>query len=141
MEEPVTVANALSGTVALSEAEFKALPNYSCSLPTGTIIGKRWRRREPYENGPPGTVHTWFMGEYVESDREGYVSVRWYRIQILTAREEQVRDRLRAIRDEGGCEGCGALPSHVHADYCPDYLDRLRKLMELDDALPPGRGG
>src|SRR3954464_7480956 len=91
MEEPVTVANALSGTVALSEAEFKALPNYSCSLPTGTIIGKRWRRREPYENGPPGTVHTWFMGEYVESDREGYVSVRWYRIQILTAREEQVR--------------------------------------------------
>lgn len=32
--------------VRLTWAELKALPEYSCSLPTGTTIGKRWKKNQ-----------------------------------------------------------------------------------------------
>ncbi len=48
-------------TITLTEAEFDALPDYSCTIPTGVIIGKRWKRGEPF-----GRPTRWFMGEYRE---------------------------------------------------------------------------
>lgn len=47
-------------TVIMDQAYFNALLNYSASLPTGTYIGKRWKRNaDSYERSA-----TWFMGEY-----------------------------------------------------------------------------
>ena len=65
-------------TVRLTRREFEALPEYSTTFPTGTTLGKRWRRnvnalrrpccshlhifdgtREPDFRGPE-----WWMGEY-----------------------------------------------------------------------------
>lgn len=60
-------------TVALSREEFLELPEYSCTLPTGTI-GKRWKRVEPYqasrELGALGA--TWYLGEYVGAEKYIY---------------------------------------------------------------------
>lgn len=68
----------------MTQAEFDALPSYSCSLPTGTIVGKRWRRGHPYAN----PTH-WWLGEYIEHPDPGYVGVRWRLIEVA-----------RDVRDE-----------------------------------------
>lgn len=54
----------------LTPDEFLALPEYSRSLPTGTTIGKRWRRHEP--------TRIW-VGEYFDVGLEDQVGIRWYR--------------------------------------------------------------
>lgn len=72
--------------LVLSRADFEALPNYSCSVPTGTTIGKRWRRGVPYREPV-----VWFLGEYYELpegerfDRRGepLIGIRWRRITVL----------------------------------------------------------
>lgn len=43
----------------ISQADFDALPEYSCSLPTGVFDGKCWKR---YDNG------VWWIGCYIEED-------------------------------------------------------------------------
>ena len=40
--------------------EFNELLEYSCSLPTGTTAGKRWKRGWPYMQ----PRQSWHMGEY-----------------------------------------------------------------------------
>lgn len=49
----------------MSRAVFDLLPNYSRSLPTGTAIGKCWKR-QCYEDGPSGPIpiDVWWMGQY-----------------------------------------------------------------------------
>jgi hypothetical protein len=66
-------------TVELTDAEFDALPEYSCSLPTGPRIGFRFKRGEPY-----GNPTCWYLAE-VAPDPYGdprYVSFRWSRIAV-----------------------------------------------------------
>ena len=45
----------------MEQGDFDGLPEYSCSLPTGVVIGKRWKRGEPYQQ--PRTH--WYMGEFI----------------------------------------------------------------------------
>lgn len=47
--------------VMLSRDDFNKLPEYSCSLPTGTTTGKRWKRKVVDAKGTQ-----WIMGEYGE---------------------------------------------------------------------------
>lgn len=91
LEDVITGTLVRNGSryVRLTEAEFYALPDYSCTLPTGTTIGKRWRRREPYEIGPE-IENVWYMGEYVECDDPGKVGIEWSLIEILSKREAQI---------------------------------------------------
>lgn len=77
--------------------ELHALPEYSSSLPTGLIIGKRWRRdgnfwarREfahlHFFNGTPEPEdygEQWWIGGYVHHDREGYVGITWARVDLI----------------------------------------------------------
>lgn len=51
--------------IVLSDVELVRLAEYSCSVPTGTTIGKRWVRYEPYEHWR-GQARARWMGEYVE---------------------------------------------------------------------------
>jgi len=63
--------------VILTLAEFDALPEYSLSAPTGTFVGKRWKRRLWDEERR--RWGGWLMGEY-EPDPQGradYVQIRW----------------------------------------------------------------
>lgn len=77
-------------SITLSLEQFLALPEYSCSIPTGQTPGKRWRRREPYEKRK-GEPTYWYLGEYYdyaitpETSPVGYrgsISIRWYRISL-----------------------------------------------------------
>lgn len=62
----------MSEVIELTRAEFDALPEYSCSLPTGTTLGKRWRKNgDAYgsrsvvsatEERITGILQNWWMG-------------------------------------------------------------------------------
>jgi hypothetical protein len=81
----------------MTHAELMRLPEYSTSLPTGTQIGKRWRRdglfmarrtvgHLHFFDGTPeaeawGTE--WYIGEYVASNEEGYVDISWSRVEVV----------------------------------------------------------
>ena len=64
--------------VVLTQAEFDALPDYSCSIPSGTTIGKQWKRRRNYHDESSG----WLRGEYAESTRPGRVLINWRNIVV-----------------------------------------------------------
>ena len=67
--------------VILSQQEFDRLPNYSHSLPSGTYLGKVWRRE-----GQDG----WYMGEYVpdpkakigQDGKPETVGINWRKIEV-----------------------------------------------------------
>lgn len=69
----------VDGTAVMSFKTFESLSDYSCTIPSGTIIGKRWRRREPY--GGPGE---WWMGEYAETNPPdpNRVNIIWRAIHV-----------------------------------------------------------
>ena len=70
-------------TVTLTPAEFDALDEYSCSLPTGYALGKKWKRREPYMiSYDPDKPNRWLLGEYTGAiphpeRNELLASVQW----------------------------------------------------------------
>ena len=100
----------------LTPREFADLPEYSCSLPTGTTIGKRWKRLDgSHDRGfiAAGGKPRWLIGEYVRNvvtsnrhvvgdfgpNRAGplinlrckvecQVEIRWYRPVIITTAEK-----------------------------------------------------
>ena len=62
----------------ISRAELAKLPEYSCSLPTGTTIGKRWRRDVHFNKPPAGRpAPEWCIGEYFDDGTPGMVAIRW----------------------------------------------------------------
>lgn len=65
-------------TIELTQKEFDELPEYSCSLPTGTKIGKRWKKRVPYDGENP----VWYLGEITTDPEPGFVGILWKRIKI-----------------------------------------------------------
>ncbi len=77
----------------LSRKEFEDLMNYSCSLPTAFVPGKRWRRAKNYYDQDLTDPSKWLIGEdcYNES---GDPVARWHEVHILTENEELIRKRL-----------------------------------------------
>ena len=63
----------------LDRAELFALLEYSCSLPTGTTIGKQWRCdvHAYRKKAIPKDQHEWQIGEYTEDTDPGMVGIRW----------------------------------------------------------------
>lgn len=62
----------------INRAELAALLEYSCSLPTSTTIGKRWRRNvNAYRPDRVGVPPEWQIGEYVDVDSKDEVGIRW----------------------------------------------------------------
>lgn len=69
-------------TAYLTAAEWLALPEYSCTMPTGGVTGKRWKRHEPYRRSCSGVCGHWWLGEYVASMfANSYV--RWSKIEVV----------------------------------------------------------
>lgn len=73
-------------TVLLSEDELKELLEYSCSLPTGTTIGKRWKCDDSKYKRPDSEPN-WWVGEYVEHPDPEMVGIEWSRV-VHTCRVE-----------------------------------------------------
>jgi len=65
-------------TVYLTQAQFDALPEYSCTDPTGTTIGKQWKMGRPYI--VPRTA--WYLREYVADENPKMVTIISKRILI-----------------------------------------------------------
>jgi len=71
-------------SVKLTRKQLEKYPEYSCSIPTGTKIGKVWRRGEPYV----GERKQWYLGQYVKEVPgrvEGTVDVliSWIKVIII----------------------------------------------------------
>ena len=88
---PATVA---LPPMRLTQREFDSLPEYSFTLPSGTVTGKRWKadrnwhRKFSWIDGPD-----WVIGEYGEiTDDE--IKIHWYKPYILNETEQLIRRRL-----------------------------------------------
>jgi hypothetical protein len=81
--------------VILTKEEFDALGEYSCSLPTGTTLGKIWKyNRLAYApsrfTNPKIKIEDWYMGEYApdpkaKMGKDGLpqtVLIVWRKIEI-----------------------------------------------------------
>ncbi|MCH7549650.1 MAG: hypothetical protein IH969_08985 [Candidatus Krumholzibacteriota bacterium] len=77
----------------MRQEELDELLEYSTTLPTGTTIGKRWKRRvqvlQSLPRRNPCTVEfsepaVWHMGEYAEHPDPGKTAILWYEIVIDT---------------------------------------------------------
>lgn len=91
--------------VRLTKREFDDLSDYSCTLPTGTTIGKRWKRdQNAYRRPVCAHLHifdgtrepdfrgsNWWMGQFVPDPkptmgRDGKpatVGIRWSKIEVV----------------------------------------------------------
>jgi len=73
--------------VEMTVQQVRELPEYSSTLPTGTTIGKQWKRHEPYRR--PDTCQSdgkcghWFLGEYVPVNMKGHVGIDWKQIVVV----------------------------------------------------------
>lgn len=83
-------------TALLTEEELDALPEYSSSIPTGTTIGKRWKRRTYKESNIPVDAfgydkdgffrlvpEGWVMGEYAEDENPNWVKIIWREVIVV----------------------------------------------------------
>ena len=70
----------------LTLEQFEKLDDYSCSIPTGTTIGKTWRRRVPYLF--PVTKDTkWYRGKYVEHSDPNKTGIEWALIERVDGQD------------------------------------------------------
>ncbi|WP_152664047.1 hypothetical protein [Sphingomonas sp. SRS2] len=86
----------------LSTAVLLRIPNYSCSLPTGTTPGKYWRRAAAYRFQEPSDQ--WLIGQYGEPFPEGHElqgrsPIRWWQVVVTDAPRFWPRDVVVA-RDQ-----------------------------------------
>lgn len=67
-------------TVLMSAKEFKALPEYSLTMPTGVYANKVWKREnyKPTEEFPA----QWYMGQYAPPI-DGQCLILWREIVIV----------------------------------------------------------
>lgn len=75
--------------------EFLSLRNYSCSVPTEVVPGKRWRRARLYSDQDKSDPGKWIIQEYVAcEDDPNMVTIKNTAPRILTDTETMIRDRL-----------------------------------------------
>lgn len=53
-------------------ATFDKLDDYSCTLPSGAILGKVWKRHEPYSGRGK-----WILGQYTEHTDPDKLTITW----------------------------------------------------------------
>lgn len=69
-------------------AEFKAMPEYSATYPTGTTIGKRWRRLNGIYDEVflrHGGKPYWQIGEYVDHPDPKKIGIKWWKPVIIVS--------------------------------------------------------
>lgn len=76
--------------------EFLALKNFSCSVPTGVVIGRRWRRARHYHDQDESDPEKkWIIQEYVAcKDDPKMATIKNTVPQIIDETETMIRDRL-----------------------------------------------
>ncbi len=65
-------------------ADFDALLDYSCSLPSGTFLGKVWKRSDAFYRGRnPDEPLLWQLAEYVPCDIPGQIGIKWRDLEVI----------------------------------------------------------
>jgi hypothetical protein len=72
--------------------EFEKLRNYSCSMPTAFVVGKRWKCAKHYHDQDMDDPSKWFMFEDMIVDSK--CVARRYEIHIMSENEELISNRL-----------------------------------------------
>lgn len=76
-------------TMRMTAREFRSLLDYSGSLPTGTIPGKRWKRLDGAHDPAfimLGGTPRWVIGEYGKVSADGKtIELHWYRPIVSVA--------------------------------------------------------
>lgn len=62
--------------------ELASMPDYSCTLPTGTTLWKMWRRNLHAYTTPPKPPR-WVVGQYVPHHEPEKVGIKWFDVQLL----------------------------------------------------------
>jgi len=78
----------IGNDVVLTKKQFDELLEYSCSLPTGTTIGKQWKKGVPYNN-----PKTWYLCEYVKHEGESKVGITYKKITAVFKKQERIMDK------------------------------------------------
>lgn len=78
-------------TVRLTSKEVFALSTYSASNPTGTIVGKKWKRE---------WKDKWYLCEYVEIDQPGLIGITTKLIQITEPTDKEVIEIVEEHNDK-----------------------------------------
>lgn len=90
-------------TATIPVENFEQLDDYSCTIPSGTVVGKFWRRHQPYSGRG-----AWWLGQYVDDPdpekigivwRELFVAIDWGagRVESFRATDDQL-DAYRAAK-------------------------------------------
>lgn len=64
----------MAGEIVMSREDLRDLPEYSCSIPTGTTIGKRWRKNIHFGSG---RIPEWKIAEYVDDPNPEFIGIKW----------------------------------------------------------------
>lgn len=65
-------------------ADFGNLLDYSCSLPSGTYLGKVWKRSNAFYVGRNHDEPlTWQLAEYVPCDIPGQIGIKWRDLEVM----------------------------------------------------------
>lgn len=76
--------------VLLTQKEFDELKDYSCSYPTGQIIGKKWKRRLNYYDESKG----WYFCEYTRLIPEtNEIEIGYWKI-VIKGKSDRLPDYL-----------------------------------------------
>ncbi len=78
--------------IQMTKDELAELPEYSCSFPTMTTIGKRWKRNTTFGSPSYSLYGPWMIGEYVESDEPGKVAILWKNVIGNDIQNENLND-------------------------------------------------
>jgi hypothetical protein len=62
----------------MTREEFDALPEYSCTMPTGPRIGFKWKHGRPYY-----MPSKWWLGECIADAAPAYVDTLWRKIDLI----------------------------------------------------------
>lgn len=84
--------------IEMGQSYFDSLDDYSCTLPSGTYVGKRWKRRTPYRAMPHSyfenykgrlvdldQVPTWTMGEFYDIGSADSIGINWRPIVVVNS--------------------------------------------------------
>ena len=75
------------GVIICTQGYFDSLGEYSCSLPTGTTVGKHWKRNNgAYIKDAPDD---WVICEYVDHPDPKKVGIRYWKPEIQSAAADE----------------------------------------------------
>lgn len=85
----------------VTQTEFEALVEYSCSIPGAATIGKQWKRHVPNMRYAVCAKNLdcghWFLGEYIPHKMEGFVGVRWTKLVVGKPTLPRAKPRVKPL--------------------------------------------